>query len=221
MPLGCEHLFEGRSDRFRLSDLDTWPRKMVNDELAFREKYPRGHPVRVARDNYLYGPQAPSSSRGGGSLEAGSSHTTQLKRDESRYLTASSSGSGPLNMQSNLRTTTELNRDEPIASDSRTSRPDDRTHLYRDSPASSSTSKVPTSTPGRDSEKDYDEYMKTRQTRYNELSLEEQKTQDKWSRSRLEKRMPGACSAGSKWTRIRSGYICGAAYHYMTDELLV
>ncbi|KAF4636452.1 hypothetical protein G7Y89_g1638 [Cudoniella acicularis] len=60
--------------------------------------------------------------------------------------------------------------------------------------------------------------MAAKQTRYNTLSGEERKQQDKWVHSFLK--VTGVCPQGARWIRQRSGYICDASIHCITDQLI-
>jgi hypothetical protein len=62
--------------------------------------------------------------------------------------------------------------------------------------------------------------MASKQHRIESLKGAEREKQDLWAKEQLLKN-GGNCSAGFRWIRIPSGYMCSGQVHYVPDELLV
>jgi len=66
----------------------------------------------------------------------------------------------------------------------------------------------------------HDIEMATRQIKYDKLTPQQQREQDRWAEEKM--RTVGApCPAGFGWIRVPGGYNCFGGTHWMSDELLV
>ena len=63
-----------------------------------------------------------------------------------------------------------------------------------------------------------DRAMADRQTKYATLAPSEQKKQEQWAQSMIQR--TGSCPEGFNWRRIGDGYQCDGGHHVISDELL-